>query len=118
MKAEFALDFATPLTGLHHDCFNTIRLGKAWSKRLSVDDEVYIQSSKDKLIISKATVEKVVTGTLGELLLCHAANNHNEIEQQDGHEAERLYRYMLKLYGPHLVTPNKTATVIYLRKIE
>lgn len=115
MKQEFALDFAPPFVGLDNGRFNTIRLGVAWSKRLKPSDEVYIQSSKDKLITSKAIVESIEVGTVGELLMCHAADNHNEINSKDGHEAERLYRYMLKLYGPHIVNLKKKATVIYLR---
>jgi hypothetical protein len=116
MKPQFALDFAPPFVGLDNDRFNTIRLGTSWSKRLKPDDEVYIQSSKDKLITSKAIVESVEVSTVGEILLCHAQFNHNEIDSKDGHESERLYQYMLKLYGPHIVNPKKKATVIYLRK--
>lgn len=118
MKQEFALDFAPPFVGLDRKIFNTIRLGTAWSKRLKPKDEVYIQSSKDKLITSKATVESVEVGTVGELLLLHAQYNHNEIESEDGLAAERLYKFMLKLYGPHIVNLQKKATVIYLRKHE
>lgn len=116
MKQEFALDFAPPFVGLDSERFNTIRLGVSWSKRLKPDDEVYIQSSKDKLIRSKAIVESIEVSTVGELLLCHAQLNHNEIDSKDGLEAQRLYQYMLKLYGPHIVNPKKKATVIYLRK--
>lgn len=112
----YALDFAPPFAGMDNEIFNTIRLGISWSKRIKPSDTVYIQSSKDKLITSKAIVESVETGPLGELLLEHAKHNHNEIDSNDGHEAERLYRYMLKLYGPHIINPKKKATVIYLRK--
>lgn len=112
----YALDFAPPFAGMEHEFFNTIRLGISWSKRLKPSDTVYIQSSKDKLITATAIVESIETGPLGEILLQHAAENHNEINSNDGRAAERLYRYMLKLYGPHIINPKKKATVIYLRK--
>lgn len=54
MKHEYALDFAPPFVGLDNELYNTFRLGTSWSKRLAKGDEVYIQSSKDKLIFSKA----------------------------------------------------------------
>ena len=116
MKQVYALDFAPPFSGMDNEIFNTFRLGVSWSKRIKPDDEVYILSSKDKLIRSKAIVESVEVGTLGELLLIHASSNHNEINSKDGRESERLYQYMLKLYGPHIVNLKKKATVIYLRR--
>lgn len=119
MKHEYVLDFAPPFVGLQHELYNTFRLGTSWSKRVTKGDEVYIQSSKDKLIFSKACVEDVIVGEIGELMLLHAQSNHNELEQKDGRSAERLYRIMQKMYGPHVLSsPHKKATVIYLRKIE
>lgn len=119
MKEEYALDFAPPFVGLNHEKFNTIRLGTSWSKRVSIGDEVYIQSSKDRLVFSKALVNEVIVGEIGELLLVHAQFNHNELHETDGKSAERLYQLMLKLYGPHILSsPRKKATVIYLRKLE
>lgn len=79
MKHEYALDFAPPFVGLDNELYNTFRLGTSWSKRLAKGDEVYIQSSKDKLIFSKACVEDVIVGQIGELMLLHAHNNHNEL---------------------------------------
>lgn len=119
MKHEYALDFAPPFVGLDNELYNTFRLDTSWSKRLAKGDEVYIQSSKDKLIFSKACVEDVIVGQIGELMLLHAHNNHNELGQDDGRSAERLYKTMQKMYGPQVLnSPRKKATVIYLRKIE
>ncbi len=58
MKHEYALDFAPPFVGLDNELYNTFRLGTSWSKRLAKGDEVYIQSSKDKLIFSKACMDR------------------------------------------------------------
>lgn len=119
MKQKYALDFAPPFVGLENELFNTIRIGTSWAKRLSNGDEVYIQSTKDKLVLSKARVEEIIVGEVGELLMLHADNNHLELHQTDGRSAERLYKQMQKLYGPQIIdSPHKKATVIYLRKIE
>lgn len=117
MSMQYAIDFLPPIQGIDGE-FNTIRLGLKWAKVLKPQDRVYIQNSKDKMIIGQAEVVSVESDELGQICLYHAQNNHTEIDSTDGRSAERVYALMLKVLGPHIVNYKKKATVIYLRKIE
>ncbi|WP_151708871.1 hypothetical protein [Acinetobacter brisouii] len=114
---HYALDFMPPVLGID-DEFNTIRMGMKWTKLLKPSDIVYIQNSKDKMIIGKAVVTAIESDQLGQICLYHASKNHTELNQDDGHSTSRVYHLMKKMLGPHIVNYAKKATVIYLKRIE
>jgi hypothetical protein len=98
--------------------FNTIRLGMTYAKKLNAGDLVFLLDEKERKVFGTAEVVSVETDKLGEICLNHAAKNHTELASTDGHEAERLFKLLQKIYGPHIATPEKKATVIYLRRTE
>lgn len=117
MRQGYTLDFMPPLTGFDGE-FNTIRLGVKWTKLLKAGDVIYLQNSKDKLIFGKAEVINVEQDTFGQICLYHAKNNHSEIDRTDDNSAYRIYQLMKKMLGPHIVSHQKKAVAIYLRRIE
>lgn len=111
------LDFIPPVVGVEGE-FNTFRLGGTMAKRLSVGQEVFLMDNKKKVVFGKAEVVSVEEGKLGELCLNHAHNNHTELGNDPADAPAGLYRYIQKLFGPHIVNPTKKACVIYLKRIE
>lgn len=109
------IGFAPPMVGLDGE-FNTFRIGLAMSKRLTNRGKVYLMDTKTMTVFGEAKVGAVFTGKLAEMCELHGHMNHTELHQHDGNHAERLLSLITKLYGPHIVTPNKGSTVIYLRR--
>lgn len=115
----YVIDFVPPLEGMGGD-FNTIRIGLAWAKRLNVGDKVFILNNKERFIIGEALVTAIHTGTLEELCHLHSVKNHTNIARQELNESNasfELMKVIQKLYGPHIATPTKKATVIALRRL-
>ncbi|MDT4817828.1 hypothetical protein FQZ97_509120 [compost metagenome] len=113
------IGFIPPVVGIEKE-FNTFRLGVAFCKRIKPGDEVFLMDEKRRTVIGRAEVTKMDNGGLGEMCLVHAANNHTEVDNPEGADGahERLFAYIQKIYGPHIATPQKKATVIYMRRIE
>ncbi|MDY7537532.1 hypothetical protein QN372_00055 [Undibacterium sp. RTI2.1] len=111
------IGFIPPMKGLE-DSFNTFRLGGALAKRLEVGHEVLLMDEKTKIVFGRAEVKEVVTGTLGELCLVHAHKNHLEISNEESGASERLFKYLQRVYGPHIATATKKACVLYLKRLE
>ena len=111
------IGFIPPIIGLENR-FNTFRLGTALSKRLCPGEEVILLNEREKIAFGKAIIEKVDVGRLDEMCALHAKNNHLELGQSSEESAARLYAVLQKIYGPHIVTPTKKATVIYCRRTE
>lgn len=59
-------------------------------------------------------VEDVIVGQIGELMLLHAHNNHNELGQDDGRSAERLYKTMQKMYGPQVLNSPRKKRLLFI----
>lgn len=112
----YVIDFIPPLEGLSGD-FNTIRIGLAWAKRLNVGDKVFILNNKERFVIGEALVTAIHTGTLEELCHLHSAKNHTQLEKVGEDTAKNLLNVVQKIYGPHIATPTKKATVIALRRL-
>jgi hypothetical protein len=111
------LDFIPPVAGLDTE-FNTFRLGGALVKRLKEGDEVFLMDGKNKVVFGRAQVLRIEAGRLGELCLMHAAKNHRELANDPNDAPERLFKYLQKLYGPHIATATKKSCVIYMRRLE
>lgn len=102
------MGFIPPFIGLEGE-YNTFRIGVKWHKTLAVGEQVAVVNEKVKEIISYAEVTALYKGSLIEMLEQHANKNHT------GLNAEDLGKFILKLYGPHIVNDNKLTTVIYLK---
>jgi hypothetical protein len=111
------IGFAPPIEGVDGE-FNTFRLGIALSKRLRPGQEVFLMEEKAKIVFGRALVKAVHTGTLMQLCLLHAKENHREKGKPDpDHACQRLFEYLQKLYGPQIATETKRTTVVYLQRL-
>lgn len=111
------IDFYPPIIGLENE-FNTVRIGLAWMKRLNVGDEVYLSDNKERKVIGKAVVTDIQKGKLQEICEIHADNNHTQLQASvESNTSLELMKIVQKFYGPQIATPQKLATVIYLRRI-
>lgn len=72
---------------------------------------------KRKVVFGRAIVLDVSVGPLSALCAVYAPENHTELDKNDGEHAERLYRTLERIYGPHIVAPHKTATVVKLQRV-
>jgi hypothetical protein len=111
------IGFIPPVVGVEEE-FNTFRLGSFYIKHLSPGDEVLLLNEKDKLVFGRAVVEKIEAGALSELCLLHAHTNHTQLADEATAAPERLFALLQKIYGPHIVSPSKKATVIFLKRTE
>lgn len=108
------LGFIPPILGVD-GVFNTFRMGRKYAT-LEEHVDVFLMDEKKKIVFGSAEVIGVVTGKVGELCIEYAAENHTELTNLQGNNAETLYRTLLKIYGPHILNPNKLFTVIKLRR--
>lgn len=112
----YAIDFIPPIIGIKGE-FNTFRLGLFFAKRLKVDDIVYLMNVKEKLVFGRAVVTGIVVGPLEDMVRKHAKQNHAMLSNPGDREVD-LLALLTKFYGPHIATPNKKTTVVYLRRID
>jgi len=111
---QTVIGFIPPIIGVEGE-FNTFRLGKKFAK-LPIGSEVLLMDERRKVVFGKAVVLDTSVGPISALCAVYAAENHTELQHQDGQHAERLFQTLTKIYGPHIVKPNTTATVIKLRR--
>jgi hypothetical protein len=111
------IGFIPPVLGVEEQ-FNTFRIGGFYASRLKVGEEVLLMNEKEKSVFGKAVVEAIDVGKLGEMLLLHSEGNHSQIAEGSGvQSAERLFKVLLRIHGPHIVNVEKKTTVISLRRI-
>ena len=111
------IGFVSPVFGVEGE-FNTFRIGSFYAKRLSPGDVVYLLNEKEKIIFGKAEVLRVEAGPVGEMCVLYAHQNHTELSNNPVTAPERLYATPRKIYGPHVLTVNKKATVVFLKRLE
>lgn len=108
------------MVGLDVERFSTFRLGHAWPGRFkSVGHSfVALYNSREKRIFGTAKVERVVMGTVEEMIRDHSRQNHMVVRQKLSNEkaAEKLGKIAYQIYGPNFMKPEKNACVIYLRR--
>jgi hypothetical protein len=109
--------FIPPVQGVDKE-FNTFRLGSALFKRLKIGDTVFLMDEKTKIVFGTAQVTRMESGLLGALCDEHAATNHREVGSEEAGASQRLFSYIQRIYGPHIATVTKKATVIFMRRIE
>ncbi|MCL2874694.1 MAG: hypothetical protein FWF12_00065 [Betaproteobacteria bacterium] len=111
------IGFIPPIIGTEGE-FNTFRLGGFYHKNLSIGETVLLLNEKEKMVFGRATVQRIGFGKLGEMLALHAATNHTEIGNDSETASERLGETIRRIYGPHIATPNKKTTVIFMKRTE
>lgn len=111
------IGFIPPVVGTDGE-FNTFRLGGFYTKHLSPGEEVLLLNEKEKMVFGRAQVTRIETGALGEMCLRYAHLNHTELANDPSTAPERLAETLRRIYGPHIATPTKKTTVVFLRRIE
>lgn len=110
------IDFIPPIIGIEGK-FNTFRLGLFYSKCLKPGEVVGLVDSKARLLIGTANVIEVHLGTVQNMTRAWAHENHTQLKNvSDVPVHERLYEVMLRIYGPHILTPTKKVTVVRLER--
>lgn len=116
MASKQVIDFASPIMGLDGE-FNTFRLGLFYFKRLQAGQVCHLMDSKEKLLLGTAIVTHVEKGTLEEMLLKYGAHNHAVLNVCEEDRVGTLTQIITRIYGPHIATPSRKTTVIYLRRL-
>lgn len=114
---KYFLDFSPPINGMH-GIFNTFRLGAAWIKRVEPGDNVLLANKARSLVIGRAVVSEVDSGTLKEMAIKHGYQNHSQEGYAPEEAAQRITQSMIKRYGPHKCSEESKVTVLYLEIIE
>jgi hypothetical protein len=112
---KVVIGFIPPIVGVN-GVFNTFRMGRRYAT-LAEGEEVFLMDEKRKVVFGRATVLDVSVGPVSALCACFAFENHTELDKEDGEHAERLFKLLQRIYGPHIVQPHKTATVVKLRRV-
>jgi hypothetical protein len=96
--------------------FNTMRLGKAWSKRLKPDSIVSLWDKKRR--IGNATVVSIHAGDKFEMIKDHGNKNHMIIDKKLSSEEafEPMIKIVRSAYGNLIWKHNQDAAVIYLSR--
>lgn len=110
------LGFRPPFLGLESR-FNTFRLGAGWGNRLIEGRLVVLADGRNGDHLGVARVESFEVGPLRDMLRRHATTNHMMLEESDDH-VRKLAGVLRSHYGPHLLSPDKPATVIFLERTD
>lgn len=113
---ERVIGFIPPIVGIDGE-FNTFRLGQKLFKNLTVGERVFLLDEKNRTVVGEAGVIKTDFGTLADMCLIHGHRNHTEVSNDEMGAPERLFKTICEIYGPHIATPQKKTTVIYLRRL-
>ena len=108
------IGFIPPMGQVYAD-FNTFRMGKRWSK-LYRGKQVLLLNEKEQSVFGTAVVLEVHLGKCNELCAMYAHENHTRIGIECDNHPEELYATLKRIYGPHILTPTKTFTVVKLRR--
>ena len=94
--------------------FNTVRIGKAWSERLSIGQNIALYDVNSLKIFGFASVLNIFTGQIEEILKRHAHANHLMLAEMPEEAESILYQWMRQQYGPRIVHDQAKLTAIYL----
>lgn len=110
------LVFREPLVGFE-DEFSTVRLGLAWTKRLKVGALVALVQVPELKTFGYATVERIESGTLKQMLKRHGHTNHTMLDKPKKKAPALLNEVVISMYGKNWSAPTRTATTIFLRRV-
>lgn len=100
-------------TGLDHVA-NTVRIGKAWTTRLVMNQLVALYDASKKEIFGHSRVIAMDVGPIRPMLERHAHANHLLLGTDRAAAPETLYQWQIRNYGPRIVNEDTTITAIYL----
>lgn len=118
-KFKPLIGFAPPFGTMTGE-FNTIRLGKAWLKRIEPGSTVTLYDNRKKEIIGDAEVVAIDAGTKKRICYQHGHKNHQLIgkkitKKQAGKDIERI---LINANGRMYYEHAKALTSIVLRRNE
>lgn len=96
--------------------FNTIRIGKAWEKRIDPGQTIGLWCPDKKELFGHAEVLRVVSGPIQRMLVDHAEHNHLFLRHNFMTAQRELFIWLRRNYGPRIVTSTTQITAIYLRR--
>ena len=99
------------LIGTNQSYWNTIRMGGAWSQRVSPGDKVILLDNSN-FPSRAATVLKSVTSDADTIVRKHYKHNH--MKPESAQEMEKILR---RSYGNLVYESSKFATAIYLKSL-
>lgn len=99
--------------------FNTFRIGRAWSKRVTEGMTVALMSAKDSRIVGYADVTRVYAGKKEALAEMFGKDNHcaRALNITEDVPATMLRR-LKNASGTMIYNSNPDATIIYMRMIK
>jgi hypothetical protein len=96
---------------------NTVRIGVAWTKRLSPGQIVALYNAKAKAIFGYARVLALDSGPIAQMLATHAHANHLMLDTPPETAAARLHAWQKQQYGPRIIHDQTNITAIYLLRV-
>ena len=110
-----ALPF-TDETGLQK-VSNTVRVGRAWTQRLTPGQTVALYNTKTKVIFGHAEVLSMSHGRIHDILRDHAAANHLMLDLHPKDAPQTLFAWQRQNYGPRIIHDETSLTAIYLLRL-
>lgn len=114
------IGFKPPLRGVDGR-FNTIRMGKAWMKRVFPGSRVALLNLKTNEVFGTAIVDRLDFAEKEHIAEVHAKDNHLFVDTNvsPAECGERMPKILRNLYGNLIYKNNAYATAIYLiREVE
>lgn len=97
------------------DYFNTFRVGRAWSKRLT-DGLLVGLVDKEGSLFGRAKVEDVLLLPKSQALQEHAYKNHLMLNCLEKEAPEKLCKILRNSYGNLVYSRSEELSVIYLKR--
>jgi hypothetical protein len=103
-------------TGLHK-VSNTMRVGVAWTKRLSLGQMIALFNVNSKEVFGRARVIGTYADNIVPMLIEHAPANHLFLETPPKEAAQQLHNWLKQNYGPRIINSETKLTAIYLLRL-
>lgn len=96
---------------------NTVRIGVAWTNRLSVGQVIALYNVRQKTIFGHARVVGMARGMMMPMLKAHAQANHLMLTTPADQAADKLFAWLRQNYGPRIVNADAKLTAIYMLRL-
>lgn len=93
---------------------NTLRIGKAWTERLTMGQTIALYHPKKKVIFGHARLVGMSRGPIRSMLKAHAHANHLMLQADPKIAADYMFAWMKQNYGPRIVHEETTISALYL----
>lgn len=94
--------------------FNTLRLGKAWSQRLTPGQTIGLHDVVSNEVYGYAEVLQLYCGNFEDLIKTHAHANHLMLGKDIAEAQEIMTNWFRKQYGPSVIEKTTKITAVYL----